>query len=318
MSYEILYGRQFVSLDDGTYIPLILSGSSDRTMKRYGRVIQERHWWVIGQGNCLVKTEEELNQWICEQTIKNPNREWFLRSGKWLLANDMLQWMTSGIKSARTIEEIKQSLPSQFLRCSVVIYNKSKLKEDGYKTVENEQFIHNTEDLKKWVKEYKKRRLEKESFERVYPNIEFYGYEPLGLGIKTAKYNEPVICKIGNGYLYSFDASSNRYFYGSDITKAIVFESEEDFEEKTKGVAFVKYRLIKANQPQKNFAIKIARGQGEDVYVKQKTSRQMITTENIGEAKRFYSMVAAQNYIEKELEGKFDIPFNFVVFDVSK
>ena len=82
MSYEILYSRQFVSLGNGTYIPMILSGSSNCTMFRYGREILERHWWPLGQGNSLGKTEEQLIAWM-EKQIENqrPDADWFKRSG---------------------------------------------------------------------------------------------------------------------------------------------------------------------------------------------------------------------------------------------
>ena len=319
MSYEILYGRQFVSLGDGTYMPLILSGSNNCTMFRHGREVLERHWWVLGQGDTLAKSREHLIGWISTCTEYSPDSEWFMRSGKWLLAKDMVHWMESGIKSARTIEEIKELLPMQSLHCSVVVYDESKsYSEKGYQVNENDMYISTTEELIKWIYDYNERRNNKGKHERVYPNIEFYGCEPLKLGTKSADSNHPVVCKIGSGYLYQFDVARRSYSYSPDISKAIIFENAEDFHEKTKEMYFAKYKLVKPDLREKNYVIKVGDGRNYGLYVKQKTSRQLLFSYGTEFAKKFPTENAAQSYIDKMLVGRFPSSKTFIVEKIGE
>lgn len=320
MSYEILYGRQFLDLENGTYIPLILSGSNNCTMFRYGREVLERHWWALGQGDGLAKTKEQLIQWMKDKTSgQKPDAEWFMRGGKWMFAKDMVRWMESGIKSARTIEEIKQHLPLQSLHCSITVYDESKsYGEPDYQRLESVEYVNTTDALVKWINAYNDRRSKKGKHERVYPNIEFYGYEPLKLGVKSSEGNYPVVCKIGYGYLYEFDPSRNSYSYCADIAKAIVFESAEDFREKTKGMYFAKHRLVKADQREKNYVIKIGDGYNAGLYVKQKTSRHLKFSTSAEFARKFPSEKAAQSYIDKMLIGRFPSSKTFIVEKIEE
>lgn len=320
MSYEILYGRQFVSLENGTYVPMILSGSSNCTMYHNGREIRERHWWPLGSQDLMGKSEAELLDWIKTRTQDNPDSEWFMRGSKWMTGKSMLQWMTNSIRSARTIEDIIHHVPYQSLRCCISVYdNNKKYGERGYQTNECEKYIHTTKDLQLWIDGFNRRYENIKENETIYPCMEFSGIEPLKIG-SAVKSDNPVICKIGNGYLSEFEIKEHgsSYTYCPDIASAIVFENTDDFISKTKGLRLSKYRLVKADQPAKNFVIKIDAGCYRAQYVKKKTSRRLLLSFGVETAMRFASEKAAQRYIDDKLVGHYPSCNDFVVEKITK
>ena len=311
MSYEILYGRQFIDLENGTYVPLILSGSNNCSMFHNGREIAERHWWPIG--NLVGKTEEELLQWMDDRIDKdNPGHEWFMQNGKWLFDSSMPKWFKSGVKSALTIEDIKKRLPEQSLYCFVSVYDNDKHYSNvGYNTHENKKFVCTTEELLQWIDEYNARVISKKEHESIYPHISFSGIKPLGLGIKNDVAG-PVICKIGTRYLIEYDAEKRTYSYGPDISKAIVFESSEAFKNKTMGL-IRKYQLIKAARPKKEFVIKVSDGSYCGRYVEKQSRSRLHFASRPETAKGFASEKAASKYIEESLKGKYSRACSFIV-----
>ena len=112
MSIEIMYGRQFVKLDDEHILPLTLSGSSNCTMFIGGREILEREWSCLINGRVIPGASVDEYRKALEKLVSNnPNGEWFRRGGKMLSGKDILKWFDSGCKSAATIEEIRQKHP---------------------------------------------------------------------------------------------------------------------------------------------------------------------------------------------------------------
>lgn len=311
MSYEILYSRQFLDLGNGSYLPVILSGSNNCTMFHNGREIRERHWWSFGSyggHDPITKSKEDWLRWMSERIEGNPEQEWFMRGGKWLFGKDMIKWMDSGIKSARTIDEIVFRSPSQSLHCAISIYNKSiPYAEKGHHRFENEKYIRTTEELVQWVDDFEARRKMKNGNETIYADVEFSGIEPLGIGPKPQA-KGPVVCKIRNAYLseYSVSSGGSSHSYGPDISQAVVFESVEDFEEKTKGVVLPKgYRLVKADLTPLEYAIKVSVGSCSGQYLLKKTRRRAQLTWNAKFAKKFATENAAQSYIDKMLDGRY-------------
>ena len=323
MSYEILYGRQFIDLGNGRYIPMILSGSSNCTMFHDGREIRERYWWPFTSDDLLAAPAEIMIEWAEEQASKGQDMEWFRRGSKWMHYSDIPTWMKSGIASARTLDEITTMVPYQSLRCSISIYDESKsYGEKGYHRDENLRYIRHTEELIEWLKEYEEMKENKKENERCYPTMSFSGIEPLGLGVKRAS-DQPVICKINSRYLCDYHCGENgRYSYtcSSDISEAMVFENAEDFAEKTKGMlTFAKYRLINANQKEKLYVVAIETvNSPKTMYVKRKNPSKLSVSTSIKDAMRFTTEKAAQNYIDRVLVDNYPAVKTFRVEKIEE
>ena len=310
MSYEILYGRQFIDLGNGRYIPMILSGSNNGTMFHDGREIRERYWWPFTSDDLLAAPAEIMIEWAEEQASKGQDMEWFRRGSKWMHYSDIPNWIKSGIASARTLDEITTMVPYQSLRCSISIYDESKsYGEKGYHRDENLRYIRHTEELIAWLKEYEEMKENKKENERYYPKMSFSGIEPLGLGVKRAS-DQPVICKIGPRYLCSYNCEEIgrcTYACSSNISEAIVFENAADFAEKTKGLfAFTEYRLISANQKEKLYIVAVETvNSPKTMYVKRKNLHKLSVSTSTKDALKFATEKAAQTYIDKVLTDNY-------------
>ena len=320
MSYEILYGQQFVDLGEGRVLPLILSGSNNCTMYHGGREIRERNWWCFGpDGPC--STKDGLMKWIEESAAEKPDNEWFLRGGKWMLGSNMVKWMENSIKSARTIEDILHILPYQSLTCYVQVYDKTKsYSEAGYSKQIERAYPKTTEEIRAWIEKFKRIKEEKGEKEEIYASIEFSGIEPLKLGKKSASADGPVVCKQKGRYLSEYKKTIHGYTYtfSHDIAEAITFENEEDFREKTKELHLSNYRLVKAQQPQRNFVIKVHGGTRDGYYVEKISTRHLFFTRTSKSGRRFASAGEAMTYIAERLEGRFPSCGRFVVEKIEE
>ena len=101
MSYEIVYNRQFLKIDD-KIIPLVLYGSSR------GRERRERSWHPIycGRNETIAFSGNKIQ----ERTKSHFNGcEHFMRNGKWVDDAGLLRFFQSGIKEEKTIEELQET-----------------------------------------------------------------------------------------------------------------------------------------------------------------------------------------------------------------
>ena len=153
---------------------------------------------------------------------------------------------------------------------------------------------------------------EKKEWVSVYPYISFDGIKPLGLGAKS-EISGPVICKIGSRYLNEYNAEKRTYSYGSDISKAIVFENTEDFKNKIGGLIGRKYRLIKADRTKKEFVIRVSEGSYCGRYVEKQSRSRLHFVYNPEMAKRFTTERAASKYINESLKDKYSRACSFAV-----
>lgn len=291
MGHEILYNRQFIDLSNGTYIPLILSGSSDRTMRGKTREINERHWSVFG-GNFLIgKTKEELLSWMKAEIKKSEkDRKWFMRRSQWMTNKTMLPWVKNGIESAHTIECILKYCPAQYLHCFIEVRDK---KCSDSVVVEYDKRIYNSTELVLWVECFKKREKEKMTSEVVTAFISFAGAESLGLGINK-DVEGPVVCRVGQKYLRFYD--ENRYSCCENIENALIFDDIEDFQTKTRNIEIKKYQLVSVTGE----AYIISFGSGEEkTYVLGTQKLCLKTTEVREKAKTFVSRSTGLRYVEK-------------------
>lgn len=112
MSYEIVYGRQFIKVPmDGEirYIPLSLHGSNNCTQLNYqtGKEIRERYWSAMyfnGAGMLPVLTEQQILDYIKANGSSYDQN--FKRGGKWVDNAAMYRYFKNGIEQAKTLEEI--------------------------------------------------------------------------------------------------------------------------------------------------------------------------------------------------------------------
>lgn len=221
MSIEIMYGRQFVKLDDEHILPLTLHGSSNCTMFIDGREILEREW------NCLINgivipgaPVDEYRKALEKLVSNNPNGEWFRRGGKMLSGKDILKWFDGGCKSATTIEEIKQKYPQQSIKCALIGYSKDK--NDYHSTVKFIKYCDTTEEIKEWLATYSNYKDDEYDY---YIHTGFLGIKPVSMG-KPIKENTSLIVKIGSRYLT--DISEFSMSYCGDIKQAKAFKTESE------------------------------------------------------------------------------------------
>jgi hypothetical protein len=137
MSYQIYYGKQFVRLSDGRFIPMTLDGSNNCTFMHKGKEIRERDWncrdyyfRTLGKGEFFATSKDILesvqvfinnvvdnalksnyrNETETEETIKNQfgyySGESFGGGCSKLSASRYYTFFKNGIKNALTIEEL--------------------------------------------------------------------------------------------------------------------------------------------------------------------------------------------------------------------
>ena len=307
MSYEILYSRQFVKLDDERVLPIILSGSSNCTMFWGKREIKERNWylWYSNTDEIGAKTKDirsKLESIVKENKEKNYNGEWFKSNGKWLTSSKILKWFDNGVKNARTIEEIF-SRTYKTLDCHLTLYHKTEFKREEVLT----RYCKTTQEINEWIDEAKKYPIP-ENY-TVYWYMGFSGIEPLGLG-KAVADDMAIICKHRGGYVYKYSDTS--ISYSPNKENAIVFANKAEFETKllpTLRRFGSKYQLISAKAVErktpKNYVIKVSE---RGAYVLKRTKSRVFFTRDIDIAKGFATEKATTKYINEKLQN-FSVSF---------
>ena len=109
MSYEIVYDRKFLKVDD-KIIPLALHGSNNCYQSTYnGRWKRERNWSpiYINSNAMIALTEDELMEKI-NSICDGEDYERFMRNGKWIKNKELITFFKNGIKLAKTIEEMNE------------------------------------------------------------------------------------------------------------------------------------------------------------------------------------------------------------------
>lgn len=247
MSYEIIYGKQFVDIGEGKYIPLVLMGSNNCTMFVNGREILERDWTPLCNlaiENSVSTTREAFLNNGKMQRIFNSEYEFAREGSKWLMCKDAKKWIENCFKNARTIEEIREYLPYQFLIMEAVGYGE----KDG-KTFYNRSLTKScktTEEINEWIKEYEEYCKNNTELKSIHAKVGFVGIESLGLGRKT-DYNGKCLLSIKGWYVCEIrDGGFTRC---RDKSQAIVFNSADEAKEiiKEHSKYFGKgWRIVKA------------------------------------------------------------------------
>lgn len=145
MSYEIVYNRQFLRVDDKV-IPLALHGSNNCYEMTYnGRERRERYWSPLycDSNRLPIFSEDELMEYA--QSLCNGSTEHFVRNGKWIDDTRLIRFFRNGIKNAKTIEELKEEYYFHHLSGYLSVWN------GGNNTVEGRSDIYSTEELKTFL-----------------------------------------------------------------------------------------------------------------------------------------------------------------------
>ena len=309
MSIEIMYGRQFVKLDDEHILPLTLSGSSNCTMFIGGREILEREW------NCLINgivipgaSVDEYRKALEKLVSNNPDGEWFRQGGKMLIGKNILKWFDSGCKSAATIEEIKQKYPQQSIKCSLMGHSKDK--NDYHSTMKFIKYCDTTEEIKEWLATYSNYKDDEYDY---YIHMGLLGIKPVSMG-KPVKENTPLIVKIGSRYLT--DISEFSMTRCGDIKQAKVFANKEEFEKTCLPWRFSnKYRLISATAALVTKPYIIVKAENEKLIVKKVSSRHCFYTTEDKQAKTFKTENEAKKWKEKYLDNRFISPYKIITVE---
>lgn len=150
MSYEIVYNRQFLKIDD-KIIPLVLYGSNNCTeISSRGRERRERSWhpMYFGRNETIAFSEQE----ILERVRSNFNGyEHFMRNGKWVDDAGLLRFFQNGVKEAKTIEELQETYFFNGLFGYFSVWGRSG------NHVEHRKEIRSSDDLREYLKDAEKR-----------------------------------------------------------------------------------------------------------------------------------------------------------------
>ena len=246
MGYTKVYAKQFLKLTEDRIIPMVLAGSSNCTMYHNGRYIYERKWepWYKYQED-FYKTKTEYRKFYEDHLVgKEPTSEWFkdMRTGKWVTNEDFLKWFDSGIKSAKTIEEIRKANPYQYVKCDIVL--SSKKESCSYKTIK-QSYCRTTEEIINWLEDIKSIEIP-DDYSLFYISMGYSGIEPLSSG-GSVKDNVKVICKYKSRYIKEFTNCS--ITYSREKTDAYIFTNKAEFENLCLPVLkrfSYKYTLVKA------------------------------------------------------------------------
>ena len=176
MSYEIIYDKQFVKVNDNTFIPMILSGSNNCTeWSPSGRERRSRSWFNFGYllGYAIAGTMEQMLEKQEEQRKKEMERDEAYSDKSYgaysgLRINGTLASfgaytgiVKTGCKKALTIEQLAEENVNLHIRTYSSDKTREILKEQGLEPVsffpqttkELEDFIKNVEPKYKGKKE---------------------------------------------------------------------------------------------------------------------------------------------------------------------
>ena len=202
MSYEIVYGRQFVKCEHGI-LPLVLMGSNNCTMYYGGKEIRERYWTRYGSERGKVAMSAEAIMAWANQFVPSTYQEHFMKNGKWVDDNGFIAFMQNGIKNAHTLEEIREANIGQTLNCYIEVYHNDHDSWSGAWTRHCEACAHNTAELDAWIDKAEAEYIElsQDKKNSVYICTRFDGIKPLKPykkidGKVIAKYKKNYVCEV--------------------------------------------------------------------------------------------------------------------------
>ena len=179
MSYDIVYKRQFLKVDN-KIIPLVLIGCNNVWENAYHRRNNQRRVrnWNPIMNPCnavpLMTADEIMDK--AQTWTGGKYQEHFKWNSKWVDDKTLLTFFKNGIKGAASLEELQElsyNPDAVYLKCHLSIWYKDEIGEQRNK---NEMFktVRTTEELLAYMKEVSKRladRLPNET--SIYICLEF-------------------------------------------------------------------------------------------------------------------------------------------------
>lgn len=294
MSYEIVYGKQFIKTKNYV-LPIVLMGSNNCTMYYGGKEIKERDWTLLSN-NLFGLTEEQLKERIQKDWIeKTTYDEFFKCNGKWVNSKGLIDFINTGIKKALTIEEIYKST-GYITRCSLSVW------ENHEHHQELNEYIKNNESFEQWIVKAQERYNNKKESESIYYCINWNTIKPLKAYNTDIK--GKILVKYGNRYLTELDSHT----FEKDKSKAVVFDSIEKAKEHFKDWGWNNFRFVKFNEKErkpkeKNFVIQYISNYGK-CFMRKHTRNSIYHAFNIEDIKqKFETKEKAQEFIDTILKG---------------
>lgn len=226
MSYEIVYNRQFLKIDD-KIIPLVLHGSNNSYEITWnGKERRERNWnpMYLSCNKMIAITENELMKLI-EDCCDGTCQEHFMRNNKWVDDKGLIRFFQNGIKNAKTIEEMNEEYYFSGLQGYFSIWKHMD------NTIENKVEINSSEDLREFLSAIQKRLDNKTVNEEIYFCLRYYDEEFKSRVQKEKKPKERLTdyyaIKV-NKYAYLVQVTSRRIKYCHLCNDTKQFKTEKE------------------------------------------------------------------------------------------
>ena len=308
MSYDIIYGRQFIRTTRGI-IPLVLGGSNNCTMFYGGKEIRERHWFVP-YGDDWIDCPEAALLEKAEKRLGGPERskeECLVIGSKWVNCGEFLRYLQNGVKNARPIEEIGNLRPGQHLSCLLAHYKTI----DAPWERELQQDIRTTSELELWIDRAKKRKAEllaNGAAKCICIWISLQGIRPLCIdrAAKSSGISGAVLAKYKGHYVERVDG--RRVQICDSIARALEFESIEAAKILLPTLSSP-YRFVsvknKAKDAEKRCVLRVTEGLRAGLYLRRRCARSLYFTDDAKNAKRFSSESAAEKWFAEHIGSRF-------------
>lgn len=266
MSYEIVYSKQFIKVEGGI-IPLVLAGSNNCWDANNRR---ERSWGVFFNGFAKrIMTTDEITQYIEKLATTSDTQEFFVKGGKWITADRLKAFYKSGIKNAKTIEQIiadgkqnKWRTPSLEVKLSFCGRENDAFKQYNIET----RAIHTTEELEKAIAEL----LPRADGKSIFLGVRFDANEPITFKPTSKAFNGRALLKYKNSYVVKSDVL-HRMTTTKNKDQATIFNSFEDADayRKTLGEYFAnEVKIVKYTpSPTREYFIRFTDANGNDGYL---------------------------------------------------
>ena len=297
MSHTIVYRKCFLRLDgdhttDGKtrYLPLILCGDNNVYESATGK--RCRDWGSLFPKLTIPATESEL---IDQVKAIPDDAECFVYNSKWLHGRDMKDFVSYGIRHAKTIEELK--LSSQGVSLLLYYIEKS---DNGYGAHTCDMLYAKTsEDIVTWIENHRNKPI------RMH-------FSPKEFKLRTKPTDEPVVLKgTNNRYVYDFGRNNEghicRVAFGplKDVKVFYSYDEAKEIADTFRDLRIVQYKNVTKNKPWRVLA-------GNDLYVKKLSSRHLWFTTETDEARKFANQKEAETYINEKLAPRFDRNFKAI------